>query len=677
MLGKAVDTKEASSGHTIISLTNPTHEKVFLAHQVDFHDEKTLQKLHRQFGHCGSGKLGKLLSSQTTVGKDIMSKIEKIIQSCDICIKYGRAQPKPSVGLPQSIEFNGCVSLDLHQLTQLGKSVWYLHIIDQFSRFSMAKIVYNKRGDEILDAFLMEWVRIFGPPQKLLTDNGREFSNSEFHAFAAMFNVKLITTAAESPWSNGTVERHNAILTETFLKVLDDLKCSPDQALAYSVFAKNSLVNSNGFSPFQIVFNRSANIPTVENSELPGLESIVDSHVVARHINCLHKCRESYIKAETSERIKRAMRTNVRTDKGPFLNGETVFYKRNDDIWRGPGTVIGQDGAVVCIRHAGNVVRVHITRLRRKNQNTAQGLNSTPTIIPDNAQIHQENQSCVSDATLSFDADTDSEKSQLEGKVTEEPDQPSKKALEKADIPAKEVGSNDKLPKVKDKIALKTFKDGHHDVWYEAEIISRAGKVNGRYKNCYNVKFTSPEDVSGQTGCLDFAKDVEEWKPVDNCNEELENGEIENVLLSTGEISEDITQAKLKELDFWASNDIYEITNDNGETSVDTRWVLSVKNGVHKARLVAKGFQDITSSFEKPLNDSPTCAKESIRVVLAILAARLWKPNSLDIKKAFLQGESLKRIVYLKPPPEAKQLGKLWRLKSAFMDSMTPLGIGI
>ena len=33
------------------------------------------------------------------------------------------------------------------------------------------------------------------------------------------FNIKIKTTAAESPWSNGICERHNAIITETLLKV--------------------------------------------------------------------------------------------------------------------------------------------------------------------------------------------------------------------------------------------------------------------------------------------------------------------------------------------------------------------------------------------------------------------------------------------------------------------------
>lgn len=35
--------------------------------------------------------------------------------------------------------------------------------------------------------------------------------------------------------------------------------------------------------------------------------------------------------------------------------------------WKGPGVVIGQDGAVIFVRHGGTCVRVHRLRLRKVN----------------------------------------------------------------------------------------------------------------------------------------------------------------------------------------------------------------------------------------------------------------------------------------------------------------------
>ena len=62
---------------------------------------------------------------------------------------------------------------------------------------------------------------------------------------AEQFNITLKTTAAESPWSNGMVERHNGILAKTIEKLILDNnnKYSIDVVIAWAVNAKNSLHN--------------------------------------------------------------------------------------------------------------------------------------------------------------------------------------------------------------------------------------------------------------------------------------------------------------------------------------------------------------------------------------------------------------------------------------------------
>ena len=39
-----------------------------------------------------------------------------------------------------------------------------------------------------------------------------------------------------------------------------------------------------------------------------------------------------------------------------------------------------------------------------------------------------------------------------------------------------------------------------------------------------------------------------------------------------------------------------------------------------------------------------------------------WKYHSIDIKSAYLQGNTIQRKIFLKPPKEYDE-GKLWRLK--------------
>lgn len=80
-----------------------------------------------------------------------------------------------------------------------------------------------------------------------------------------------------------------------------------------------------------------------------------------------------------------------------------------------------------------------------------------------------------------------------------------------------------------------------------------------------------------------------------------------------------------------------------------------------KARLVARGFEEFLPGIDK---DSPTCAHESLRLVLAVLAQKQWELRSMDIKTAFLQGQPIHRDVYVLPPVEANSPPDIvWKLK--------------
>ena len=120
---------------------------------------------------------------------------------------------------------------------------------------------------------------MFGPPQKVLSDNGGEFANEAF------ININFQTTAAEAPWSNGLVEKHNGILGEAVAKIVEDTHCSVEVALSCAVHAKNSLQNVHGFSSHQLVFGKNPDLPLVQDNKLPALERVCESQLVADIIN--------------------------------------------------------------------------------------------------------------------------------------------------------------------------------------------------------------------------------------------------------------------------------------------------------------------------------------------------------------------------------------------------------
>ena len=372
MFSQPIDITFTSSGHYCVSIldesmTENDHETQVVLNVNSGNDvsltRNTLTKLHRQFGHASSERLWKLLKSTGKVNNDVKELLDYVVHKCIVCHKFKRAGPKPAVAFAHANDFNQIVALDLHEL---DKNLYYLHVIDLFSRLSAASIIRSKNPEVITNEFMKIWVGIYGSPEVgVYTDNGGEFNNDIFLSMAENLNISVKTTAAYSPWSNGVCERHNAVITETLLKVRQSENLSWETALIWATHAKNCLLNVYGFSPFQIVYGRNPNLPSNIVNKPPALESSDMGKSMANHLKALHTTRAAFIAAESSEKVKRALKHKIRPRDSIFNQGDKVYFERNGN-WKGPGTVIGQDSAVVFVRYGGTYVRVHKSKLMRR-----------------------------------------------------------------------------------------------------------------------------------------------------------------------------------------------------------------------------------------------------------------------------------------------------------------------
>ena len=89
---------------------------------------------------------------------------------------------------------------------------------DHTTRYSVSCVATSKKEESIVKKIFQYWIGIFGHPNKILIDNGGDFDNTEFQTLCENFNITICSTTAESPWSNGLIERHNAILGLTVTK---------------------------------------------------------------------------------------------------------------------------------------------------------------------------------------------------------------------------------------------------------------------------------------------------------------------------------------------------------------------------------------------------------------------------------------------------------------------------
>ena len=185
----------------------------------------------------------------------------------------------------------------------------------------------------------------------------------------------------------------------------------------------------------------------------------------------------------------------------------------------------------------------------------------------------------------------------------------------------------------------------------EVEVISRAGKATSKkWSDSYNIRDLG----TGQTRWINM-REYENFRIIP---------EEENVLL--GEYNDGkIMECKLKEIENWVRNEVFEEVENQGQKTIDTRWVVTekIKDGqvVNKARLVARGFEEYGKILE---TEAPTCAPETLKICIAKILQEGWAVRSLDVRAAYLQGDRITREVYIRPPEEAHTSG-IWKLKKA------------
>ena len=474
-------------------------------------------------------------------------------------MKYVKNLKRPLHDLAS--EFNDAVAIDLKHWKG---NLYMLYMIDIFSRFTLACIIHDKHPDTVINCIMQTWVGSgMGALKKFLADNGREFANPKFTDMCGNLNVPMMNTATESPWQDGLCEQNHAVVDHCLEKIMEDNPHIPIKtALSWAFNAKNSLQMWCGFSSYQFVYGKNPNIPSIKTDNPPTLEGSTISSSFAQHINTLHAAHQSYIEAESSEHIHKALRSKIRKFATFFESGCLVYYNRdNSNKRKGPGIVIGQDGKIILIRHGKVYVRVSSNSVVKAGTEF-QSTNSANLEIIDN-QEHTTNSPLVDDSddeSISHNKDIN-ENDQLE---SEQPENVSNEPVNTpSDVTILVDFEKPKAYSVKnDKIEYRFSKD---DEYKQVTVLSRGGKATGKCRSFYNIK----NEGYREPITVDFDA-FESWQ---KCTEDVN--------LVTGPAKDNTLQA----------NVFTEIEN-NGQTKICTRWVITTKGPNIKACLVAKGFQE-------------------------------------------------------------------------------------
>ena len=665
--------------------------------------KKTAEHLHKYFAHGSANKIKEVvLESSLEKKSEVCKELDLIEKSCDQCLRHkSKKIPPRKVALPAGKAFNERVAMDLKKL-ESGDTI--LHMIDCVTRYAMAISVKSKTATEILEKVFRVWISVFGRPGQFLTDNGGEFVNEEFNEMCQLLDIVISTSPAESPFCNGMVERHNGILGKMIDSTMGDTGCSLETAISWSVNAKNTLTNVQGFSPSQLVFgyNPSNSSLLDERLKLSTLKTETTSKLVADMINARDTARKKFVQLENTSTIKKALTERVYAGRNKhYKNGDNVYFKREKSkSWQGPAVVVGQIDNIIVIKHGGLLYRVHPCKIIEKHEadsqinGDAKEEKSDQFEEPDTAAVKRMLSKPDSDADSDFDRNYDilessdlvqeleeediqrpsEEQSQVgvggqrpsEGqsqtgvggqKPSEEQSQtgvggpgmsqnvaePKTRSTPSQSSGWKTVPTSDGKLKLKKDDVIR-YKNSNEEEWKNGIIIGRAGKATGKMKNEFNI----------------LTEDKEDPEPIQLDKVEVEIQGTYHLVTDVGKDDPALIKAKDEEIKRFKEFHVFDEVKDHGQTSVTSRWVITSKgDGKYKARLVARGFQEVLNEQ----SDAPTVNKISKRLMFTVAACRKWEVKSLDVTSAFLQADELDREIYVKPPTDIRRKGIVWKLK--------------
>ena len=218
-----------------------------------------------------------------------------------------------------------------------------------------------------------------GCPQKILTDNGTNFTARVIPVLNQLLGVRTHYTTPYHPQANGIVERVNGTLGKIIRKLVEHTGKDWDVLVPTAVFAYNiSFHQTTGYSPFKLLFGREPATPSIAYPLITGQRPANTEEYVVRLAREL-------IKLQTLAFENLAFNVKTRQDKDNlarkhlpvFQSGDKVYFYANRGtgrkdklsmMWNGPAVVkepSGLDCYLIKDANGHLINRIHASHLER------------------------------------------------------------------------------------------------------------------------------------------------------------------------------------------------------------------------------------------------------------------------------------------------------------------------
>ncbi|RKF60455.1 hypothetical protein OnM2_050062, partial [Erysiphe neolycopersici] len=279
-----------------------------------FLTDKELSQLHRRFGHPSAKRLSCILER---TGHD--SNEEFLHHLNKICHHY------------DDIDFNAIIIVDIFYISENGKSLPVIHVLDEATRFQSGELLKNETSQEV------------GPPEMIVTYAGKNLTSKEFQYNTQAMSISVKTVPVEAHNSIGIVERYHKPIRRAYLIIRQELPNVSKQASFRMAFkAINDTAGPRGLVPTLLVFGSYCRI---NGSGAPAMS-------VEQRANAYKRAMEEVRKLRADRQIRDALNTRngqiISTIKSLPLQSKVLVWREGNlgkkASWKGPYTLLGING---------------------------------------------------------------------------------------------------------------------------------------------------------------------------------------------------------------------------------------------------------------------------------------------------------------------------------------------
>ena len=223
--------------------------------------EQAIKACHDDIGHLGFERSLDLMQDRF-YWPNMRTQLESYIKNCDRCLKFKAKAQKEELNPIYTTHPMELVHMDYLTVEKGDKDVDVLVVTDHFTRFAQAFVTNNQKAPIVARTLWDKYFVYYGFPDKILSDQGRNFESQLIAELCKLGRVKKLRTTPYHPQSNGSCERFNQTLISMLGTLENEVKSKWPELVSTLVHAYNcTKSNATGYSPFYLMFGRQPRLP--------------------------------------------------------------------------------------------------------------------------------------------------------------------------------------------------------------------------------------------------------------------------------------------------------------------------------------------------------------------------------------------------------------------------------